>query len=253
MATLPYEGLGNLATVFGGGILGLLAGSFDRDTKRIEWKDFLRGLFLLPITLVPIFSILNTEVNPIYTALIAFQLGFFTKFFLKGNRDKAELQAVRKVERAEAAVEEAPEKARPLWELSSARLELYFERNLSQIRSMFWITVGVLLVGFCLIAYGVSRAFQGAAIQAATLTAASGVLTEFIAATFLVVYKSTLTQASGFVEALERINAVGMALQIVDTLPESENKLKNESKAALSAKLLEVFGRPQNPPDKKSA
>jgi hypothetical protein len=175
------EGLVNLAMVFGGGIVGLFAGSFDQGTKRMDWKEFVRGLLLLPIALAPIFGIFNsTEINPLYAAFLAVPMGVCMRFFLRGNGDKAELQAVRKVERAEAAVEEAPEKARPLWELSSAPLELYFERNLSQIRSMFWITVGVLLVGFCLIAYGVSRAFQGATIQAATLTAASRVLTEFI-------------------------------------------------------------------------
>jgi hypothetical protein len=241
----------SLLLIFGGAVAGVLASAIDIKSKRVQWGDFLKGVLVLPIVIMPLISFVTPETSLLSAAVIAFWFGYTLRALLAVGKNRAEQQAIQKVERAEAAVETAPEKTRPLWELSSARLELYFQRNLSQIRSVFWITVMVLLAGFGLISYGVSRAFSGAPIQAATLTTASGIITEFIAATFLVVYKSTLTQGSAFVEALERINAVGMALQIAESIPETEGLLKYQAKATLSAKLLDVFVRPQSNTDKK--
>jgi len=40
-----------------------------------------------------------------------------------------------------------------------------------------------------------------------------------IGVTFMVIYRSTMAQANQFMEVLERINTVGMAVQILDTIP----------------------------------
>jgi hypothetical protein len=175
---------------------------------------------------------------------IALLVGFAVPQLLKGFAQippPGESKAREKLERAERAIEREPEKSRPYWDASSARLEVYFQRNLSQTQSIFWITVAVLLAGFGLICYGVVHAFNGASIEASVLTAASGVVTEFIAATFLVIYRSTTSQASEFVTALERINAVGMALQIVDSISTEAQELRNKTRAELAIKILAVF------------
>jgi lipid II:glycine glycyltransferase (peptidoglycan interpeptide bridge formation enzyme) len=61
-----------------------------------------------------------------------------------------------KIERAEKDIKENPDKAKPLWDLANNRLELYFQRNLSQIKSIFWVTIAVMAAGFVLIGYGVA-------------------------------------------------------------------------------------------------
>jgi hypothetical protein len=163
-------------------------------------------------------------------------------FFLEaGLRAKQQAEIEARVERAERAVEENPDKTRPLWDLARSRLELYFERNLSQIRSIFWITLLVMGAGFLMIGYGIVRAFDEAALKPSIVAAASGILTEFIAATFLIIYRSTMSQASDYVATLERINAVGMSIQIVDTIPDASGELKDKVRAELVSKILDVF------------
>lgn len=152
--------------------------------------------------------------------------------------------AIQRVEKAERVSEEKVGEARPLWNLANARLDLYFERNLSQIRSIFWLTVLVLIVGFTLMGYGVFQAFQAnSSIEASVLATASGILTQFLAATFLVLYRSTINQASAFVSALERMNAFGIAIQIIDTIPEEYTSMQQEARSQLAAKIVESIAQ----------
>jgi hypothetical protein len=160
--------------------------------------------------------------------------------FLKTAVDvEAKLEIRERVKRAEVAVAEHPRESRPLWDLARARLELYFERNLSQIKTIFWITVAVMIAGFVMIFYGIFRAFDSQNIQPSIVAAASGIVTEFIGATFLVIYRSTMAQASEYVATLERINAVGMSIQIADSIEDTESKLKSQLRAELATRILD--------------
>jgi hypothetical protein len=51
-------------------------------------------------------------------------------------------------------------------------------------------------------------------------------------------FRSTMTQANQLMEVLERINPVGMAVQILDSIPEEESELKNSTRAEIVALLL---------------
>jgi hypothetical protein len=53
-----------------------------------------------------------------------------------------------------------------------------------------------------------------------------------------VIYKSTLQQASSYMDILDRINSVGMAVQIVDSISGTADNLKNETRAELVKLLL---------------
>ncbi len=145
-----------------------------------------------------------------------------------------------RVARAEKALVDNPDKTRPLWDVARSHLELYFERNLSQIPSIFWLTVLISLVGFTLISYGVVTALDANAKTAAFLSTGAGLVTEFVAATFLVIFKSTMTQASDYVGTLERINAVGMSLQVLDSIPDTSRE-KDKTKSALVLAILAAF------------
>lgn len=51
-------------------------------------------------------------------------------------REEERLEA--RVDQAERAAAKHPERSGPLWDAARARLELYFQRNLPQARSIFW-------------------------------------------------------------------------------------------------------------------
>jgi ABC-type multidrug transport system fused ATPase/permease subunit len=148
------------------------------------------------------------------------------------------------LDRAKAETQAAPEKSKPAWDLARATLENYFNRNLFQISSIFLLSVGVMLVGFAIVAVGISLAIQHPdtknAISPSSIATISGIITQFIGATFLFIYRSTIQQAINYSRMLERINSVGMAMQILDTMPDATTPedLKSNTKALLVELLV---------------
>jgi hypothetical protein len=142
---------------------------------------------------------------------------------------------------AESNFQAQPEKVRPAWDLARVTLEAYFNRNLGQITAIFWLSVVVMLVGFGIIIWGITQALQSQnSLAPAAITAIAGIITEFIGATFLLVYRSTVQQGMDYSKTLERINAVGMAMQILDTMPDTtpQDDLKSKTKANLVELLV---------------
>jgi len=143
--------------------------------------------------------------------------------------------------RATAKVEAEPERVKPAWDLARVKFELYIDRNLSQITYIFWLSVVVMLMGFGFILFGISRAFTPVAtidsapttISPAVLGTLAGIITEFIGATFLFLYRATAQQAANYMRALERINSVGMAMQILGTISGEAGDLQDRTKAEL--------------------
>ena len=96
-----------------------------------------------------------------------------------------------------------------------------------------------MLAGFTLIGFGVYTVIDTPdKIIAAVIASISGVLVNFIGATFLVLYKSTMSQAKDYVSVLERINAVGMSVQILETLEDDDEKVKQKTTADITRQLL---------------
>jgi len=140
------------------------------------------------------------------------------------------------IARAESQAQAQPERAKPAWDLARATLEAYFNRNLSQITSIYWLSVSVMIGGFLIIAFGISEAVRSEGIVTpAAMATLAGIITEFIGATFLFIYRSTIQQAINYSRTLERINSVGMAMQILDTMPDETKPedLKSKTKASL--------------------
>jgi Ca2+/Na+ antiporter len=153
------------------------------------------------------------------------------------------------VHREQEIIAQDTRKTTVLWRMSSNKLEKYLERNLRQVTLIFRLVVLTTIAGFLLIVYGVYSAFKGGPLQASLLTAGSGALGEFIAVTFLAIHKSTLNQAMGLVGILERIAAVGMAIEVVDQIPD-EHKSKNEARAKLALQIMQIsraFGKQVGP------
>lgn len=163
-------------------------------------------------------------------------------------------ESKQKIAEAEVKVEQSPEKVKPAWDLARATLEAYFNRNLSQIASIFWLSVVVMFLGFSVLVYGVINAINHPEqIKPSTIAALGGIITEFIGATFLFIYRSTIQQAVNYSKTLERINSVGMAMQILDTMPDeaSETNLKSRTKATIVELLIrQAYELKPEPPTK---
>jgi len=155
----------------------------------------------------------------------------------------------KRIEQIEVNAEKEPEKTKFAWDLARVKLEAYFDRNLSQVRTIFFVAVLVMIVGFGFIMWGVGHGVSNPdSIKTSYLAAISGIITEFIGVTFIVIYRSTMAQANQFMEVLERINTVGMAVQILDAIPEQETQLKNSTRAEIVSLLLSVNARGKSTP-----
>lgn len=171
--------------------------------------------------------------------VIAGALALFVTAYQKSNEETKREERILEVEKR---VQENPKETQAAWELARVKLESYLNRNLNQVRSIFWLTVFIMIVGFTLIGYGVFKIYENPeALNASLIATVSGIIINFIGATFLILYKSTMSQATDYVNILERINAVGMSVQILDTLEDDETKLKQQATANLAKQLLTLY------------
>jgi hypothetical protein len=153
-------------------------------------------------------------------------------------------EAQKRIDSIEVKVEKEPEKVKFAWELASAKLEAYFDRNLMQVFLIFVVAIFAMLVGFGFVLWGVWLAIKTPGQNTSWIAAISGIITEFIGVTFMVIYRSTMSQANVFMQVLERINTVGMAVQILDAIPDAQAGLKNSTRAELVTLLLK--GTPES-------
>src|SRR6266568_91450 len=145
----------------------------------------------------------------------------------------------------EKEVEANPDKAKPAWDLASAKLEEYVARNLSQVAWIFVLVLIVMIVGFVIIGWGIYKVFSAESIAPSVVAAVSGIVVEFIAATFLLIYRSTMEQAKDYVAMLERINAVGMSAQLPEAIEDPDPKVRDRARAELASSLLQMYSQTQ--------
>ena len=67
---------------------------------------------------------------------------------------------------------------------------------------------------------------------------------QFTGASFLVAYKSTFIQAKDYVYVLERINAAGMSLQILETVDSEHSEIREKARVEVSKELLKIYALP---------
>ena len=147
-----------------------------------------------------------------------------------------------KLEKVEERAREHPDKPQLAWDLARTKLKNYLDRNLAQLRSIFWLTSFVMVVGFGLVLYGLIKAYERPeALPVSVVGSVSGVVISFIGGSFLLIYRSILTQTRRYVSVLERINAVGMAVQVLGSISEDSKELRNESTAILARQLIGLY------------
>ncbi|WP_156375746.1 hypothetical protein [Methylobacterium sp. Leaf125] len=160
---------------------------------------------------------------------------------------KADEQRKARIEHAEEVARENPEKPQLAWDVARAKLENYLDRNLGQLRSIFWLTIVVMAVGFGMIIFGIFKAYDPSLnLSVSIIAAVSGLIVSFIGGSFLIVYRYILEQAKSYVTVLERINAVGMAVQVLGSISEEDKQLKNKATADLAKQLIQLYAVDQN-------
>jgi len=157
-----------------------------------------------------------------------------------------------KIETVEERLREHPERPQLAWDLARVKLENYLDRNLSQVRSIYWLTLIVMFCGFGFVMYGLFQVSQNPEkLPVSIVASASGVIISFIGGSFLLIYRSILAQSKEYVTVLERINAVGMAVQVIASIPEANTELKSQTKAELAKQLLSLYAT--SPPPRINA
>jgi hypothetical protein len=233
-----------------------------------EWIRRIAGpLFSIVNLLVSFFGILLIGIL-LYASIHMSDLTLFTRiilltglliplFMILGEllSSKAhQASEQQKIDNAQERKDKEPEKAGPAWDLARLVLERYFDRNLSQVRMIFFVAVSVMIAGFGVVLWAVTLALSHPnSVTPSYVAALSGILTEFIGLTFMIIYRSTMTQASEYMEILERINTVGMATQILDAIPSEKDDLKNSTRAEVVAILLQGNLRGERPTRKTKA
>lgn len=175
-----------------------------------------------------------------YTLLaVGFSLFYVIVCFLDAealNLQQAEIFS------AQELAHDNPEKPQFAWELARVKLESYLDRNLKQVNSIFWLTSLVMLSGFSFIMYGLYHAVKNPdKLPVSIVAASSGVIISFIGGSLLLIYRSILAQTKTYVSVLERINAVGMAVHVIESIPNEDTEKKNLSKAELAKQLLTLY------------
>jgi TRADD-N domain-containing protein len=206
------------------------------------------AIVLTTAAFVFLFFLTNQVSKNLYENLIFISIGFIfipiAFIGMYGDITKS-LQKEDQIKEKEKEVERHPEKTKAAWDLAQEKLEHYLNRNLSQVRSIYWLCILVMLIGFGFVGYGVYIVYDNPeSMNPSILSAVSGILISFLGGSFLFIYKSTMTQAKEYVAMLERINAVGMSLQILDTL-DGKIELKEKSKAEIAKELLKIYAKKQ--------
>ena len=178
------------------------------------------------------------------SALTLCAIMFYERLNTKLQREEATSEAISDVEKRVLANPAEPSAA---WDLGRIKLENYLNRNLQQVNWIFKLTLVVMTVGFIIIGIGVSLVYKSKeGLEPAVVVTVSGLIVEFIAATFLTVYKSTMEQAKDYVNVLERINAVGMSVQILNSVIGADNELRNATRAEIALGILSLYGMPMS-------
>ncbi|MDZ7821954.1 MAG: hypothetical protein U5N26_09140 [Candidatus Marinimicrobia bacterium] len=191
-------------------------------------------LFVLVLSGIIHYPLFFTIAIPVILIYLTYYLVMYTR-----QRNLTRQRLEDKLQEIEEKREANPGKTKYSWDIARIKLESYFDRNLSRSRCIFWISIAVMLSGFAFIIWGVLISVgQPEVLSLTYLTSVAGIVTEFIGATFMVVYRSTINQATESMNVLERINQVGMAIQIIESIPESEKGLQSEARVEISKILL---------------
>ncbi|RME02205.1 MAG: hypothetical protein D6814_00015, partial [Calditrichaeota bacterium] len=114
-------------------------------------------------------------------------------------------------------------------------IDQYYLQTQEQANKSFALSAFAAVVGLAIIVTGIIMMFLGR-IQAAYLTTATGLVSEFISGAFFYLYNRTILKMSEYHQKLVLTQNIGLALKISETLPEAA---KVQSQQKLIERLTE--------------
>lgn len=176
-----------------------------------------------------------------YLVLIFIVCIFTLEYFIsQENKKKSEKELEGKIVEAKEIINNEPNKATPVWDLANLTLQKYYDKNLSHVNSIYRLSIAVMIMGFFLIvSILIATIYYQVDIKYVSLGMIAGIITEFIGATFLFIYKSTIKQAMQYSTSLEDINKLGMSIKILEAIDITDrNKDKLDDAKIDIAKIL---------------
>ncbi len=136
------------------------------------------------------------------------------------------------------------------------QLQQYYAANIKQGSTIFWASLMTMCIGFAIVLAGIALARTNAV--SAIVAAVAGVLSQFIAATFLVVLRSTQQQATTYAQTLVELHLrdVGRAtddrsqllgLRLLGEISADRSDPANPAKAAIAMGLIVKTAPPAAP------
>lgn len=125
------------------------------------------------------------------------------------------------------------------------QLAEYYKLNVSQLRWSFGSSLAALFAGLAALLAGVGLVLAGNSGLASQLVILGGVLTEFIAAGFFLLYSSNLKQLNVFYDKLIKHQDTLYAMSLANHIAEPE---RSKALQAVIGSLLSR-GEPPLPPD----
>lgn len=127
-----------------------------------------------------------------------------------------------------------------------AQLNEYYAANISQGNAIFWASLLSMSIGFAIVFAGVVTA--GTNTTATVVAGVAGVLSQFIAATFLVALRSTQQQSTTYAQTLTELRlrdlraadderATALGLQLLGDIA-GDGALANQTRASLAMGLI---------------
>jgi hypothetical protein len=203
----------------------------------------IRGLVYLSAELPP--SVPSSVVFTLIGVLIAF-IGTTFLYFYRSTTAQAR-----------GYFEELESKEGGPEERARLKIQYYTHENLRQVHWIFWLSLVAMFLGFLIIIAGAVLAYylayakpnttQGSPITTqvpSIVTSLSGVIVEFIAATFLFIYRSTMKQARDYVNILMRLNTINMSLRLLNSIGpnKGDHTFKDETRARIALEILSQSG-----------
>jgi len=107
--------------------------------------------------------------------------------------------------------------------------------NLKQNQQVFHFVIGMIIFGLILICIGLVRDYIASSPDNSNVSWAaiiSGLVTQFIAATILVIFRAIFQQTTEYFRTAERMTSIEIALNLLEKLPDGGKKMDTQAEVA---------------------
>lgn len=155
-------------------------------------------------------------------------------------------QVGERAKKAASQSEQQPATNKTVWEEHFNRQQQYILVNLRQNQGVFRLAISMIIFGLLLICFGLIQDYLSATPRDSAIAWSgswaaiiAGLVSQFVAGTILVVFKSVFQQTTDYYKSVERMASIGIAMNMLDTLPTGDPEFKSRIMASLAKVVLE--------------